>query len=137
MRRSGVQEIAVIANDLGYFPRTIFVTRDIPVRLYVTGTSKQSLCIMMDSFQVRKQVRSQKIEEIAFTPAHPGKFRFYCPVNGMEGTLIVKEYSTGIAETAEAPAPAEASATQTARAPAAVEEEIVPTQQHHHVTPSN
>jgi hypothetical protein len=94
--RSGVQEVAVIASDLGYFPRTLFVTRDLPVRLFVTGASKNTLCIMMDSFQVRKQVRSQKIEEITFTPNVPGKYRFYCPVNGMEGTLIVKEYSTGI-----------------------------------------
>jgi hypothetical protein len=94
--RGGVQEVAVIASDLGYFPRTLFVTRDLPVRLYVTGSSKNTLCIMMDSFQVRKQVRSQKIEEITFTPNVPGKYRFYCPVNGMEGTLIVKEYSSGI-----------------------------------------
>lgn len=92
--RNGVQEVAVIASDLGFFPKTIFVSRDVPVRMFVTGSSKNTLCIMMDSFQVRKQVRSQKIEEIAFTPGTPGKFRFYCPVNGMEGTLVVKELST-------------------------------------------
>src|SRR5262249_37712162 len=73
----------------------LFVVRDMPVRLYVTGASRNTLCIMMDSFQVRKQVRSQRIEEIVFTPATPGKYRFYCPVNGMEGTLIVKELTTG------------------------------------------
>ncbi len=100
--RSGVQEVALIASDLGYFPRTLFVVRDMPVRLYVTGASKSTLCIMMDSFQVRKQVRYQKIEEITFTPGLPGKFRFYCPVNGMEGTLVVKEYSTGIADSGSA-----------------------------------
>ena len=94
--RQGVQEIALIAGDLGYFPKTLFVSRDVPVRLFVTGASKNTLCIMMDSFQVRKQVRSQKIEEITFTPTLPGKYRFYCPVNGMEGTLIVKEFSSAI-----------------------------------------
>lgn len=99
--RKGVQEIAVIAGDLGYFPKTIFVTRDIPVRMYVTGASKNTLCIMMDSFQVRKQVRSNKIEEITFTPGIPGKFRFYCPVNGMEGTMVVKEL-TSTTDTSEA-----------------------------------
>jgi hypothetical protein len=89
--RRGVQEIAVIAADLGYFPKTIFVTRDVPVRLYVTGASNNTLCLMMDSFGVRKQIRSSRIEEITFTPSVPGKYRFYCPVNGIEGTLIVKE----------------------------------------------
>jgi plastocyanin len=92
--RKGVQEIALIASDLGYFPKTVFLTRDIPVRMFVTGASKNTLCIMMDSFQVRKQIRSQKIEEITFTPNMPGKYRFYCPVNGMEGTLIVKELAS-------------------------------------------
>ena len=94
MVQRGVQEVSVIASDLGYFPKTIFVTRDVPVRMYVTSSSKNTLCIMMDAFQVRRQVRSQKIEEIGFVPAVPGKYRFYCPVNGMEGTLVVKEFSS-------------------------------------------
>jgi plastocyanin len=92
--RKGVQEVALIASDLGFFPKTVFVSRDVPVRLFVTGSSKNTLCIMMDSFQVRKQVRSQKIEEITFTPNVPGKYRFYCPVNGMEGTMVVKEFAS-------------------------------------------
>lgn len=92
--RKGVQEVALIASDLGFFPKVVFVSREVPVRIFVTGASKNALCIMMDSFQVRKQVRSQKIEEITFTPNVPGKYRFYCPVNGMEGTLIVKEFAS-------------------------------------------
>jgi plastocyanin len=92
--RLGVQEVALIASDLGYFPKTVFVSRDVPVRMFVTGSSKNTLCIMMDSFSVRKQVRSQKIEEITFTPNIPGKYRFYCPVNGMEGTMVVKEFAS-------------------------------------------
>ena len=92
LRRNGVQEVAVIAGDLGFFPRTVFVTRDVPVRMFVTGASKNSLCILMDSFQVRKQVRSQKIEEVAFTPKQPGSFRFYCPINGAEGFVVVRDF---------------------------------------------
>ena len=89
--KRGVQEVALIAGDLGYFPNTVFVTRDIPVRMFITGASKNTLCIMMDSFNVKKQIRTQKIEEVTFTPSLPGKYRFYCPVNGMEGTIVVKE----------------------------------------------
>lgn len=91
--RKGVQEVSVIAGDLGFFPKTLFVSRDVPVRMFVTSASKSTLCIMMDSFQVRRQLRTTKIEEITFTPNVPGKYRFYCPVNGMEGTLIVKEFA--------------------------------------------
>lgn len=92
--RKGVQEVALIAGELGFFPKTVFVSRDVPVRMFVTGASKNPLCFMMDSFQVRRQVRSQKIEEITFTPSTPGQYRFYCPVNGMEGTLVVKEFAS-------------------------------------------
>lgn len=92
LRRNGLQEVALIAGDLGFFPRTVFVTRDVPVRMYVTGASKNSLCILMDSFQVRKQVKSQKIEEVSFTPTQPGRFRFYCPINGAEGYMVVREF---------------------------------------------
>jgi Cupredoxin-like domain len=91
--RTGVQEISLIAGDLGFFPKVVFATRDIPLRIFVTGASKKPLCIMIDSFQVRKQVRAQKIEEISFTPTETGQYRFYCPVNGMEGTLLVKDPS--------------------------------------------
>lgn len=90
----GVQEFSVIATDLGYFPKHIFVNPDVPVRLYVTGASKRTLCMMMDSFQIRRQVRSEQVEELEFTPSAPGKFRFYCPVNGIEGALVVREMST-------------------------------------------
>lgn len=87
----GVQEFSVIANDLGFWPKTFFVTENIPVRLYVTGASKNTLCIMLDTFDVKKQVQSAKVEEITFTPRTPGRYRFYCPVNGMEGEMIVRE----------------------------------------------
>ncbi len=97
-RRKGVQEVALIASDLGFFPKTFFVSRDVPVRLFVTGSAKGSLCLMMDSFNVRKQVRGGKIEEITFTPNQPGTYRYYCPVNGSEGVMVVKELTTTVSQ---------------------------------------
>lgn len=89
--RSGVQEVALIASDLGFFPKTLFVTKDTPVKIFATGASTRSLCVMIDSFQVRKQVKSQKVVEISFTPTQVGQYRFHCPINGMEGTILVKD----------------------------------------------
>lgn len=97
--RTGVQEVSVIAGDMGFFPKTVFVTKDVPVRMFVTGVSASTLCIMIDPFNVKKQVTSQKVEEITFTPNIPGKYRFYCPVNGGEGTLVVREFAPQQAET--------------------------------------
>lgn len=91
IRRKGVQEVSLIAGDLGFFPKTFFVTRDVPVRLFVTGASKRSLCIMMESFQVRRQIKVLRVEEITFTPQLPGEYRYFCPINGIEGTMVVRE----------------------------------------------
>ena len=85
------QEVAVIANDLGFFPSTVFVTQGIPVRMYVTGASSKSQCFMLDQFGVKRQIRNQKIEEITFTPDQNGSFSFHCPMNGAKGTMVVKE----------------------------------------------
>ena len=90
-RKKGIQETALIVGDLGYFPKTIFVSQNVPVRMFITGASKDTLCVMVDAFQVRKQVRSQRIEEITFTPSIPGKYRIHCPINQMEATLVVRD----------------------------------------------
>lgn len=89
--KKAYQEAALIVNDLGFFPSTLFVTQGIPVRLFVTGASKNSQCIIMDSFGVRRQVRSNKVEEVTFTPDQIGKFSFSCPMSGAKGTMVVKE----------------------------------------------
>jgi plastocyanin len=84
------QEAAVIVNDLGFFPSTLFVTQGIPVRLFVTGASQRSQCLIIDAYGIRRQVRSNKVEEVVFTPDQPGKFAYTCPMNGAKGTIIVK-----------------------------------------------
>lgn len=87
----GVQEVSLIASDLGFFPKKIFVTSGIPVRIYATGVSKKTLCIMIDYFSIRTQVHTQKISEMNFLPTAAGEYRYYCPINGMEGFIVVRE----------------------------------------------
>jgi len=84
------QEAAVIVNDLGFFPSTLFATRGVPVRLFVTGASPKSQCLIIDAFGVRRQIRSNKVEEVVFTPDQTGKFAYTCPMNGARGMIIVK-----------------------------------------------
>ena len=90
-QQKAYQEIAIIANDLGFFPSTVFVTQGIPVLLFITGASARSQCFMLDQFGVRRQIRSEKIEEIQFTPDESGTFTFNCPMNGSKGAVVVKE----------------------------------------------
>jgi hypothetical protein len=90
-REKSYQEVAVIANDTGFYPSTLFLTQGIPARIFITGASAKSQCFMLDQFGVRRQVRSQKIEEITFVPDAVGTFTFSCPMNGAKGSVIVKD----------------------------------------------
>jgi hypothetical protein len=94
-KNKAVQEVAVIANEYGFFPSTVFVTEGLAVRLFITGASAKSQCFMMDDFGVRRQVRSQKVEEVMFTPQHAGRYSFNCPMNGAKGQLVVRQMDLG------------------------------------------
>jgi hypothetical protein len=94
-RKKAYQEVAVIANDLGFFPNTIFLTEGVSVRLFLTGASARSQCFILDQFGIRRQVRSQKVEEVTFTPDQAGRFTFNCPMNGAKGTFVVRELESG------------------------------------------
>ncbi len=91
VQNRAVQEVAVIANDTGFYPSTVFLTRGIGARIFITGASKKSQCFMADSFGIRRQVRSQRVEEVTFTPDHSGTFTFHCPMTGARGRFVVKE----------------------------------------------
>lgn len=91
MARAGVQEISLIASDYGYFPKKIFVTQNVPVKLYLTTSSKATLCLMLDNFGLRKGISPGQVEEVVFMPNAPGDYRFYCPVKSIEGTITVRE----------------------------------------------
>lgn len=89
--RVGTQEVSLIVSDYGYFPNRIFVTQNVPVKIYMTTPSKNTLCFMLDSWGLKKGINPGKVEEITFTPSSAGNYRFYCPVKSIEGTLTVRE----------------------------------------------
>lgn len=88
------QEISVIVSESGYYPSRIFVTQNVPVKLYLTTSSKATLCLMVDKWGLKKGVAPGRIEEVAFVPDQPGNYRFYCPVKSIEGTITVREAQT-------------------------------------------
>lgn len=87
----GVQEFALIASDTGYFPNKIIVRRNIPVKLYLTSASSQSLCFVMDDFSIRKGVQNMQTDQVNFLPTKAGQYKFYCPVKEIEGSIVVRD----------------------------------------------
>lgn len=89
--KHGVQEFAVIASETGYFPQRLIVRRNIPVRVFLTSSSPKALCFIMDDFNIKKGFANQAMEEVRFLPTKAGQYKFYCPVQEIEGTVIVRD----------------------------------------------
>lgn len=89
--KNGVQEFALIATDAGYLPSRIIVRNKIPVYLYITSASARTLCFMMDDFSIRKGVENQQAVQVNFVPNKTGTYKFYCPVNEIQGSLVVRD----------------------------------------------
>jgi len=87
----GVQEFALIASDTGYFPQRIIVRRNIPVHLFLTSSSNKALCFVFDEFSIRKGIASQGMEEVRFLPTKAGQYKFYCPVQEIQGSIVVRD----------------------------------------------
>ncbi len=90
-RVMGLQEVSLIAADNGFFPKHITVTQGVPVRVYLSTPSKNTLCFVQDQLNLRKGVAPGGVAEITFVAERAGNYRFYCPVKSLEGTLTVLE----------------------------------------------
>lgn len=89
--KHGVQEFALIANETGYHPSKIYVRRNIPVHLTLTSASSRRYCFVMDEFNIRQGFGNQEVETVRFLPTKPGQYKFYCPVDQLTGSIIVRD----------------------------------------------
>ena len=90
-----VQELAIIENYVAtrFFPMTIEVVKDVPVRLYLTRLHREHV----NQFAIEPFYRSNRIilpEEIGvieFVPDRVGEFNIRNVGHGFEATLVVVE----------------------------------------------
>ncbi len=88
--RNPVQEQSLIVSDDGFYPSKIFVTQNIPVKLFLTTNAKTAQCFIVDDLGVKKGVSPGKVEEIVFVPREARDYRFYCPMRAIEGKMTVR-----------------------------------------------
>ena len=55
------------------------------------SASARTLCFVMDEFSVRKGVEPQQVAEVSFLPTKSGPYKFYCPVQEIQGKLTVRD----------------------------------------------
>ena len=87
------QEVAIIVSENGYFPKKIFLRKNIRVKLYIASTSENTLCISSDELGINKGIKNRsELVEISFVPVKEGIFKFSCPISAyLKGEIIVRE----------------------------------------------
>ncbi|MBA4313515.1 MAG: hypothetical protein C0417_12900 [Chlorobiaceae bacterium] len=87
----GMQEATITIKD-SYHPNTIIVKKGIPLHLnFDLQEEGCTATVSFKDFDVKKLLTPFEITEVEFTPDISGSFTFACPMNMIEGTLVVKE----------------------------------------------
>ena len=87
----GIQEATIVIKD-GYHPNTLIVKKGIPLRLNF-GLQEKSCTgtVVFRDFDIKSALNYDDVTAVEFTPDKSGSFTFSCPMNMVQGTLIVKE----------------------------------------------
>ena len=85
------QQVALIVGEQNIFPTVIRLVKGQPVRLYITTSSKRSLCMVVDELDIKRQLRPSEVLTLGFTPSEIGDYKIYCPMIEAEAHLLVGE----------------------------------------------
>lgn len=86
-----MREMAIIATQDGFYPRSISVFKGERVRFYLTNTSDQKSCFILKGKEVFLSAEKGKVSETVVYFDNPGKFEFYCPTHKEKGKVTVLE----------------------------------------------
>ncbi len=85
-----IQEVIIGFKNYNYYPNTIEVNANEPVRIYLDESVSGCYRVFtIRELRVSKYLKSEN-DYVEFTPAQKGSYRFSCSMGMGTGTLIVK-----------------------------------------------
>ncbi|MBI5645615.1 MAG: cupredoxin domain-containing protein [Ignavibacteriae bacterium] len=94
MQPDNIQSASIVVKG-GYSPSTIIVRKGVPVQLHFDLREKSCTgTVVFPELDITRELTPFAITTIEFTPAATGSFTFACPMNMIQGTLIVKSADT-------------------------------------------
>jgi hypothetical protein len=84
------REIAVIQSDKGYIPKRLDLIKGVKTRVYITGTLDRKVAFVSDTYNIQRSIKGKGVTIIEFTPDSTGIYKFYDPINKMEGWFLVR-----------------------------------------------
>jgi plastocyanin domain-containing protein len=89
INEEGKQEATIVVKG-GYLPKTIVAKKGIPLRLNFDLQEKSCTgTVVFKDFDVEQELTPFKITVVEFTPDRSGSFTFSCPMDMIQGTLLV------------------------------------------------
>lgn len=85
------REYALILTDTGYFPDRLVAIVGEKVRFFVTSTTKNKGCFVVENHNLFLAANNGDMSEGEITFNRAGRFKFYCPANQFIGYINVLE----------------------------------------------
>lgn len=86
-----VREISIIATDDGFYPNKVMAFTGEKVRFFITSTSGQKQCFILQKHDVFVAAEKGKVNEAHIELENAGRYKFYCPSTTFTGHLTVFE----------------------------------------------
>lgn len=87
--KTPLREISIIVTPEGYYPDKVAVFEGEKVRFFVTSTTTDPHCFVIDKHKIFLGAEKGKMSEGEAIFQTPGKFKFYCPSYKSQGHLTV------------------------------------------------
>ena len=87
-----LREVAVIASSEGFYPRTISAFKGEKIRFYLTNTSHEDSCFMINSKEVFLPVKRGELTVVEVEFSREERVEFHCPAGNLKGSVTVLEH---------------------------------------------
>jgi plastocyanin len=87
------REVSIIVTKEGYYPKSITVFKGEKVKFYVTSTTDEADCFILQGHKVFLAATKGKVTEAETVFTNDGVFNFYCPSHKNDGKILVLKKS--------------------------------------------
>jgi hypothetical protein len=83
------RDFSIIVSNEGYYPDRLIVFEGEKVRFFVTSTSTDSKCFILENHEVFVPANKGRVAEAEIVLNKAGEYSFYCPSFAHKGKLVV------------------------------------------------
>ncbi len=83
------RDFSIIVSDEGYYPDRMIVFEGEKVRFFVTSTTTDAKCFILENHEVFVPANKGRVAEAEVVLSKAGEYAFYCPSFAHKGKLVV------------------------------------------------